>query len=220
MAVKIRLQRFGKKGKPFYHIVIADARAARDGKFIEKIGSYNPVTIPATIDLDIEKACQWLKNGAQPTDTARSILSYKGVMIRRHLQIGVEKGAITQEVADTKFNAWVLEKENKISAKAEEKRNNKKSDAKNALAQEIEVNAKRQEAINARRQEADDAIRAEREAERLARETAAAEKLAAETPVVEAPVAEVVAEPVAEVVVEEAKAETETAPEVEEPTAE
>ncbi len=212
MAVKIRLQRFGKKGKPFYHIVIADARAARDGKFIEKIGSYNPVTIPATIDLDIEKACQWLKNGAQPTDTARSILSYKGVMIRRHLQIGVEKGAITQEVADTKFNAWVLEKENKISAKAEEKRNNKKSDAKNALAQEIEVNAKRQEAINARRQEADDAIRAERDAERLARETAAAEKLAAE-----APVAEVVAEPVAEVVVEEAKAETETAPEVEEP---
>lgn len=215
MAVKIRLQRYGKKGKPFYHLVIADARAARDGKFIEKIGSYNPVTIPATIDLDIEKACQWLKNGAQPTDTARSILSYKGVMIRRHLQIGVEKGAITQEVADTKFNAWVLEKENKISAKAEEKRNNKKSDAKNALAQEIEVNAKRQEAINARRQEADDAIRAERDAERLARETAAAEKLAAE-----APVAEVVAEPVAEVVVEEAKAETETAPEVEEPKAE
>ncbi len=216
MAVKIRLQRFGKKGKPFYHIVIADARAARDGKFIEKIGSYNPVTIPATIDIDIEKACQWLKNGAQPSDTARSILSYKGVMIKRHLQIGVEKGAITQEIADTKFNAWVAEKENKISAKAEEKRNNKKSDAKNALAQEIEVNAKRQEGINARRKEADDAIRAEREAERLAREAAAAEKLAAETP---APVEEVVAEPVAEVVVE-AQPETETPTEVEEPKAE
>ena len=208
MAVKIRLQRFGKKGKPFYHIVIADARAARDGKFIEKIGSYNPVTIPATIDIDIEKACQWLKNGAQPSDTARSILSYKGVMIKRHLQIGVEKGAITQEVADTKFNAWVTEKENKISAKAEEKRNKKKSDAKNALAQEIEVNAKRQEGINARRKEADDAIRAEREAERLAREAAAAEKLAAETP---APVEEVVAE---------AQPETETPTEVEEPKAE
>ena len=213
MAVKIRLQRYGKKGKPFYHLVIADARAARDGKFIEKIGSYNPVTIPATIDLDIDKACLWLKNGAQPTDTARSILSYKGVMIKRHLQIGVEKGAITQEVADTKFNAWVAEKENKISAKAEEKRNNKKSDAKKALAQEIEVNAKRQDSINARRQEAEDAIRAEREAERATREAAAAEKLAASAPVV----AEVVEEPVAEVV---AEAQTETPAVVEEPKAE
>lgn len=160
MAVKIRLQRFGKKGQPFYHIVIADARAARDGKFIEKIGTYNPVTVPATIELNLDSACKWLKNGAQPTDTARAILSYKGAMIKRHLQIGVEKGAITQEVADAKFNAWLTEKENKISAKNEEKKNSKKSDAKKAIAAEMEFNAKRAEAIAQKRADAEAAAKA------------------------------------------------------------
>lgn len=204
MAVKIRLQRFGKKGKPYYHIVIADARAARDGKYIEKIGIYNPVTVPATIDLDIEKACQWLKNGAQPTDTARSILSYKGVMMKRHLQIGVEKGAITQEIADSRFNAWVLEKDNKISAKAEEKRNSKKTQAQKAFAYEVEVNAKRQEALAKKRQDIEDAERAERAAEAKAREEAEAEKLAKEAPA--APAAEE-AKPEATAEAEEPKAE-------------
>lgn len=189
MAVKIRLQRYGKKGQPFYHIVIADARAARDGKFIEKIGTYNPITVPATIDVNIESACKWLKNGAQPTDTARAILSYKGVMIKRHLQIGVEKGAITQEVADTKFNAWLIEKENKISAKKEEKRNSKKVDAKKAIAAEMEFNAKRAEAIAKKRADADAAIAAEAEAKAAERAAAEAPKVE-ETPVAEAPLAE------------------------------
>lgn len=164
MAVKIRLQRHGKKAQPFYHIVIADARAARDGKFIEKIGTYNPMTSPATINLDIDRACQWLKNGAQPTDTARAILSYKGVLLKHHLQIGVDKKAITHEVADAKLNAWLTEKENKISAKKEESRNSKKAEAKKALAAEMEVNAKRIEEITKKREEIEAAKRAELEA--------------------------------------------------------
>ncbi len=117
MPVKIRLQRHGKKAQAFFHIVIADGRAPRDGKFIEKIGTYNPTTNPATIDLNFEKAMTWLHNGAQPTDTCRAILSYKGVMYRNHLQIGVAKGAVTQEVADAKFNKWLSEKDAKIQAK-------------------------------------------------------------------------------------------------------
>lgn len=159
MAVRIRLQRYGKKGKPFFHIVIADGRAPRDGRFIERIGSYNPVTQPATIDLDLDLACKWLKNGAQPSDTVRSILSYKGAMLKRHLQIGVEKGAITQETADAKFNAWAIEKENKASQVKENKRNTSKEEAKKALAVEIEVNAKRAEAIAKKRADEAAALR-------------------------------------------------------------
>jgi small subunit ribosomal protein S16 len=189
MAVKIRLQRFGKKGQPFYHIVIADARAARDGKFIEKIGTYNPVTVPATIELNLDSACKWLKNGAQPTDTARAILSYKGAMIKRHLQIGVEKGAITQEVADAKFNAWLTEKENRISAKNEEKRNSKKSDAKKAIAAEMEFNAKRAEAIAKKRSDAEAAI-AEAAAAKAAERAAAESPKVEEVPTEETPAAE------------------------------
>lgn len=193
MAVKIRLQRHGKKAQPFYHIVIADARAARDGKFIEKIGTYNPMTSPATINLDIERACQWLKNGAQPTDTARAILSYKGVLLKRHLQIGVDKKAITQEVADAKFNAWLTEKENKISAKKEENRNSKKAEAKKALAQEMEVNAKRLAEIEKKREELEAAKRAEQEAARAEAEKAEApaqEEAQEQAPEVEEPKAE------------------------------
>ena len=117
MSVKIRLQRNGKKGKPFYAIVAADARATRDGKFLEKLGTYNPNTNPATIDLDIDGAVKWLQNGAQPTDTAKAILSYKGALLKNHLEIGVRKGAITAEQADEKFNAWVAEKEARVQAK-------------------------------------------------------------------------------------------------------
>ncbi len=117
MSVKIRLQRHGKKGKPFYWIVAADARAKRDGKYLEKIGTYNPNVNPAIIDLNIDKAVEWLQNGAQPTDTARAILSYKGVMLKNHLAGGVKKGALTEEQAATKFTAWLDEKAGKVTAK-------------------------------------------------------------------------------------------------------
>jgi small subunit ribosomal protein S16 len=120
MAVKIRLQRKGRKRAPFYHIVIADARAPRDGKFIERIGMYNPMTSPATIELDTEKAYTWMGQGAQPTDTVRSILRFKGVMYKTHLQRGVAKGSMTQEEADTKLAAWIEKKEAKNARKKAE----------------------------------------------------------------------------------------------------
>ena len=136
MPVKIRLQRHGKKGSAFFHIVIADGRAPRDGKFIEKIGTYNPTTNPATINLDSDKALTWLNNGAQPTDTCRAILSYKGVMYKNHLQGGVVKGALTQEQADAKFAKWISEKETKIVGKVDKLANAKKDAYKNAMAAE------------------------------------------------------------------------------------
>ena len=119
MPVKIRLQRHGKKGKPYYWIVAADARSKRDGKYLEKLGAYNPNTNPATIDINVDGAVQWLENGAQPTDTARAILSYKGVLLKKHLKGGVKKGALTEEQAEEKFNAWLDEKASKIQAKAD-----------------------------------------------------------------------------------------------------
>lgn len=117
MSVKIRLQRRGRKKQPFYHIIVADARAPRDGRFIEKLGIYNPMTRPATIELDREKALDWLNKGAQPTDTARAILRFKGVMYRKHLLRGVQKGILSQEEADAKYNAWVDDKESKIATR-------------------------------------------------------------------------------------------------------
>lgn len=119
MPVKIRLQRHGKKGKPYYWIVAADSRAKRDGKYLEKLGAYNPNTNPATIELDVDGAVKWLQNGAQPTDTAKAILSYKGAMLKKHLAGGVRKGALTEEQAEAKFNAWLEEKTAKIQAKAD-----------------------------------------------------------------------------------------------------
>ena len=125
MAVKIRLQRKGRKKRPFYHIVVADARAPRDGRFIEKLGTYNPMTSPATIDLDREAAFEWLMKGAQPTDTTRAILRFKGVLYKKHLDRGVKKGALTQEQADAKYQAWIEEKDAKVASRvakgAEEK---------------------------------------------------------------------------------------------------
>ncbi|MCB0568134.1 MAG: 30S ribosomal protein S16 [Phaeodactylibacter sp.] len=117
MAVKIRLQRKGRKKRPFYHIVVADARSPRDGKFIEQIGSYNPMTKPATIDIDRDKAFDWLAKGAQPTDTVRAILRFKGVYYKKHLMRGVNKGAMTAEEAETKYQQWVEAKEAKIAAR-------------------------------------------------------------------------------------------------------
>ena len=119
MPVKIRLQRHGKKGKPFYWVVAADARAKRDGKFLEKLGIYNPNTNPATIELDVDASVKWLQNGAQPTDTAKGLLSYKGALLKNHLAGGVRKGALTEEQADVKFTAWLDEKEGKVTAKVE-----------------------------------------------------------------------------------------------------
>lgn len=143
MPVRIRLQRHGKKGKPFYWIVAADSRAKRDGKFLEKIGIYNPNTNPASIDLNLESAVQWLHNGAQPSETARAILSYKGALMKHHLDGGVRKGALTQEQADAKFEAWVEEKANKVDAK-KDGLSKAKADAKaEALKAEKVANEKR-----------------------------------------------------------------------------
>jgi small subunit ribosomal protein S16 len=139
MSVKIRLQRHGKKASAFYHIVIADGRAPRDGKFIEKIGTYNPTTNPATILLDNDKALAWLKNGAQPTDTCRAILSYKGVMFRNHLEGGIAKGALTQEQADAKYAKWQSEKEGKIETKVSKLSNSQKDAYKNRMAAEAKA---------------------------------------------------------------------------------
>lgn len=115
MSVKIRLQRHGRKKAPFYHIVVADSRSPRDGRFIEKIGTYNPMTKPATIALDRDKAFDWLQKGAQPTDTVRAILRFKGVMYRKHLTRGVKKGALSAEQALEKYTAWIDVKEKTIS---------------------------------------------------------------------------------------------------------
>jgi small subunit ribosomal protein S16 len=119
MPVKIRLQRHGKKGKPYYWIVAADARSKRDGKYLEKLGAYNPNTNPATVELNVDGAVKWLQNGAQPTDTAKAILSYKGALLKNHLAGGIRKGALTEEQAEAKFTAWLEEKAGKIGAKSD-----------------------------------------------------------------------------------------------------
>ena len=190
MSVKIRLQRHGKKGKPFFWIVAADARSKRDGKFLDKIGTYNPNTNPATIDLNLDSAVQWLHNGAQPTDTARAILSYKGALLKHHLDGGVRKGALTQEQADAKLAAWLDEKANKVTSKKE---GLSKAEAKakaEALKAEKVANDKR---ANAAAEAAKAAEVTEEVAEEVAEEVSevAAEVATEETPAVqEAPAAE------------------------------
>jgi small subunit ribosomal protein S16 len=195
MPAKIRLQRHGKKGMPFYHIVIADGRAPRDGKFIERIGTYNPLAIPAEINLDFDKALDWLNKGAKPTDTAKAILMYKGVLYKNHLLKGVAKGALTLEQAEAKFQVWLQEKETKISAKKNEIVLTKKEKQKKRHEAEIKANlAKAQEV-------------AKKKAKELAKELALEETPAeAETEVevaVEETVAEVAPEITEEVVTEE-----------------
>jgi small subunit ribosomal protein S16 len=171
MSVKIRLQRNGKKGKPFYAIVAADARSKRDGKFLEKLGTYNPNTNPATIELNLENTVKWLQNGAQPTDTAKNILSYKGALLKNHLEIGVRKGAITAEQADEKFNAWTVEKEARIQAKKDGLSATEAEEKAKAFAAEQAINQKRIDDAQA----AEDALKAEA----AATEAAAAEEKAA-----------------------------------------
>jgi small subunit ribosomal protein S16 len=150
MSVKIRLQRHGRKRQPYYHIVVADSRAPRDGKFIERIGSYNPNTNPATIQLDGDKALAWVENGAQPTDTCRAILSYKGVMYRKHLNRGVRKGSFTQEEADKKFGQWIEGKAGKIDQKISNLQSNMEKQARERLEREAEVSKKREAEIAAK----------------------------------------------------------------------
>jgi small subunit ribosomal protein S16 len=163
MPVKIRLQRHGKKGKPFYWIVAADARSKRDGKFLDKIGTYNPNTNPATIDLNLDSAVQWLHNGAQPTDTARAILSYKGVLLKHHLDGGVRKGALTQEQADAKLATWLEEKTGKVDVK-KDGLSKAQADAKaKAFKAEQDANAKRI-AAQAEALKADEVVATEEEA--------------------------------------------------------
>ncbi len=150
MPTKIRLQRHGKKRYPFYHVVIADSRAPRDGKFIEKLGTYNPNTNPATIDIDFDGALNWMKKGAQPTDTVRALLSYKGVIFKNHLDKGVLKGAFTQEEADKKFAAWLADKEAKVDSKKDKLLSDKEAAAKKALEAESAANAKKAASIAAK----------------------------------------------------------------------
>ena len=143
MPVRIRLQRHGKKGKPFYWIVAADSRAKRDGKYLEKLGVYDPNTNPATVDLSVDDSLKWLKNGAQPSDTARTLLSYRGVMLKYHLSTGVRKGALSQEDADKKFEDWLDEKNNRIQSKIDNISKEESQAKSKALAAEKEVNLKR-----------------------------------------------------------------------------
>lgn len=172
MAVKIRLARRGRKRMAIYDVVVADARAPRDGRFIEKIGTYNPNTDPAAININNERALKWLLNGAQPTDTVKAMLSYRGVLLKKHLQIGVLKGAITQEQADEKFEAWKASKEEAITGKVD-KLTKAKADARQAaLDAETAKNQARLDAIKAREDEA----KAAAEAEVAAQEAEAAAK--------------------------------------------
>jgi len=154
MPTKIRLQRHGKKGKPYFHIVVADGRAPRDGRFIERIGSYNPITNPATIEIDNDRATDWMMKGAQPTDTTRAILSYKGVLFRVHLNKGVAKGMLTQEQADAKYDLWLQEKANKIDTKKSTLAKDKASTMTSRLENETKVNAARIEARKRKEAEA------------------------------------------------------------------
>ena len=150
MATKIRLQRHGKKGKPFYHVVVADSRAPRDGKFIERLGSYNPNTNPATIVLDFDRALYWVNVGAQPTDTARAILSYKGVLYKKHLEGGIKKGAFDETKAEELFAKWAEGKEAKIEGKKSGLAQSKDEVKKAALAAEAKKKADKAAAIAAK----------------------------------------------------------------------
>ena len=219
MPTKIRLQRHGKKKYAYFHVVIADSRAPRDGKFIEKLGTYNPNTNPASIDIDFDRTLGWVKKGAQPTDTVRALLSYKGVLYKNHLDKGVLKGAFSQEDADKKFAEWQEAKASKIDAKKDSISSAAQKEAADRLAAEAEVNKKKAEAIAAKNSELAGEVAEEAPAavEEAPAETAEAttEAPAEETAQEEAPKAEAEEAPAAEA--EEAlKAEAEEAPQAEE----
>jgi small subunit ribosomal protein S16 len=175
MAVKIRLARRGRKKLAKFDVIIADARAPRDGRFIEKIGTYDPLTNPATIDLNDDKAFQWLMNGAQPSDTVKAMLSYRGIMMRKHLQIGVVKGAITQEAADKKLEEWKQAKTAKIQTKKDTLSQSKQAQAKARKEAETKVKEARTEAIRKKAQVVEAAAQAAPAAEAEAEAPAATE---------------------------------------------
>lgn len=191
MAVKIRLARRGRKKRAIYDVVVADARAPRDGRFIEKLGSFNPNVNPPIVNIDVDQAFQWVMDGAQPTDTARKLLSEKGVMLKKHLQVGVNKGAIKQEDADKKFEDWLSAKEGDIQKSAEAVQASKDADKKSRLEAEAKVNAARTEAIAAKRAVVDEAA-AKAEAEAKAAEAPVEEiaEVKEEAAPAEAPAAE------------------------------
>lgn len=182
MAVKIRLARHGRKGYAFYHIVVANVKSPRDGKFIERIGSYNPNTDPATVVIDVEAALRWLANGAQPTDTVRSIFSHEGILLKKHLLEGVKKGAFDEATAEAKLAAWKEERAKKLAAANAKASNDAAAKAKALHEQEVKINADRAEAIAKKKAEAEAAKAAEAAAK-------AAEEAAAEAPA-EVPAAE------------------------------
>ncbi len=178
MSVKIRLQRHGRKQAPYYHIVVADSRAPRDGKFIENIGYYKPQTVPATIELDVNKAVAWLEKGAQPTDTCRAILSYKGALMKHHLNVGIRKGALTAEQAEAKFTKFMDDKQAKVSAHVEKQQKSVSEKRAAILAAETKAKEAKAQKIAAK-------LAAETLAEAPAEETATEEapaETATETP--------------------------------------
>lgn len=199
MATKIRLQRHGRKGKPFYKIVVADARAKRDGKFIERLGFYNPTTVPATIELNVDSALDWVLKGAQPTDTARAILKFKGVMYKKHLLRGLDKGALTEEQVEEQFNAWLESKGAKVAdrqsaaAKAEQDKIDASVQAGKEKAQEKLKALKEEPVVEEAAEEAVEAAEGEAVAE--AAEAPATEEATAEA---EAPAEEAAPEAPAE----------------------
>jgi len=213
MPVKIRLQRHGKKGKPYYWIVAADTRAKRDGKYLEKLGSYNPNTNPPLIELNIDSSVKWLQNGAQPTHTARNILSYKGVMLKHHLLGGVSKGALTSEEAEAKLAAWIEDKETKIDSKISSLVKEEATKKSKELEAEKLVNKAR---VDAQVSAVQEAVAAE-EAIAAEEAPAAEEAVAEEAPVAEEAVAE---EAVAEEAPATEEAVAEEAPATEEAVAE
>lgn len=217
MPVKLRLQRHGKKGKPFYWIVAADSRAKRDGRYLEKLGTYNPNTNPATVNIDIDRAVNWMEKGAQPTDTARNLLSYKGAMLKYHLNGGVRKGALTQEAADQKLAEWLKEKEAKIQAKKEGLTKSEAEATAKRLAAEKEASEKRLAAAAAEEAEAEQEpateeapVETEAAPEEVKEEAAAnTEEAKEKTPAEEASAEEVKSEeaPAAEAAAEDTPAE-------------
>ena len=191
MPVRIRLQRHGKKGKPFYWVVAADSRSKRDGKFLEKLGIYNPNTNPATVEIDVDSAVKWLQNGAQPTDTARTLLSRKGALLKHHLVKGVAKGALTEEQVEERFAAWLAEKDAANTAEISALNKEKEAAKAKALEAEKEANEKRAAEIaaaNAPEPEVVEDVAAEASEE--VAETPVAEEVATEAPVAEEAAAE------------------------------
>ncbi len=209
MATKLRLQRHGRKGKPFFHLVAADERAKRDGRFIEKLGVYDPNTNPATIEINFDKTLDWVMKGAVPTDTVRALLSYKGIMYKKHLLGGVSKGAFTEAEADKRFDAWLGEKSDKIQGKADQLVKDANADAAKRLAAEKVKNEKTAAAVAAKNTPVEEAPVAEETTEEVAAEVSTEETPVAETITEEAPVAEAVTEeaPAVEAPAEEVKVE-------------